>query len=295
MTKSSLPENRFYVYILRRPDKVDPFDESKGCPFYVGKGCKKRADDHRREARRLIESDSQHPYKIYIIHYLWRKGLKYKTEIAHKNLLEKDAIKLEIELIAFYGRKDNGTGILSNMTNGGDGVSGWIMTEERKAIQSKNSKGRKHTDESKRKISESHKKLPFRPLDEEHKKKIGKAMKGRVLTDEWKEKIRQSNSGKKRSEETKKRISKSQIGRKYSQEIKDKWSQQRKGHIVTEETRKKISEAQKGKECLYACVPVEINGQRFESIREASETLNIKYTTLRCRIDKQIYGCRRII
>jgi hypothetical protein len=46
-----------------------------------------------------------------------------------RNLTEEEAFKHEIYMIAIFGRKDNGTGILINLTNGGDGVPG--MTELR--------------------------------------------------------------------------------------------------------------------------------------------------------------------
>jgi len=32
-------ERRFYVYYLRRPDREDPLEPGRACPFYIGKGC----------------------------------------------------------------------------------------------------------------------------------------------------------------------------------------------------------------------------------------------------------------
>jgi hypothetical protein len=48
-----------------------------------------------------------------------------------------DAEKLEvIRLIAFYGRIDNGTGCLRNLTDGGEGVTGRIQPEEERRRRS---------------------------------------------------------------------------------------------------------------------------------------------------------------
>ena len=46
-------------------------------------------------------------------------------------------------MIAVLGRKDLGTGILRNLTHGGEGVSGRVVSEKTKAKFTKNSKARK--------------------------------------------------------------------------------------------------------------------------------------------------------
>ena len=60
-------------------------------------------------------------------------------------------------MIAIFGRKDLGTGILRNRTDGGDGPSGYIMSEEQKKLLSKIHSGKIFTDEYRKKISEANK------------------------------------------------------------------------------------------------------------------------------------------
>jgi hypothetical protein len=95
-----MTQNEYYVYLYLRED---------GTPYYVGKGKGNRAFSLKRRI-------SPPPKERIIIH----------TE----NLSENDAFELEKELIAKYGRKDIGTGILRNKTDGGDGLAGHIHTQE---------------------------------------------------------------------------------------------------------------------------------------------------------------------
>jgi hypothetical protein len=166
---------------------------------------------------------------------LWNNIIKktnYNIEIIYDNLSWEDACIKEKELISKYGRIDLKTGILTNMTDGGDGLSnmseefktnmskiklgkpgpnkGIKMSEETKEKLRQHNLGKKHSDESKKKISESN--MGKCHLTEESKKSIG--LKNSIKL-----------KGKKLSEETKMKMSKSRIGR-----------------IVSEETRKKISE-----------------------------------------------------
>lgn len=81
----------YYVYAYLR---------SNGSPYYIGKGCKKRAyagHDH-------VVVPKDHSKIIFL----------------EENLEEQAALDLEIEYIKKYGRLDRGTGILENQTDGGD-------------------------------------------------------------------------------------------------------------------------------------------------------------------------------
>ena len=54
----------------------------------------------------------------------------YSIEIIANELTYEDACELEVFLISEYGRKDLGTGLLVNMTDGGEGIKGFKHSEE---------------------------------------------------------------------------------------------------------------------------------------------------------------------
>ena len=96
-------------------------------------------------------------------------------------------------------------------------------------------KGYKHTEEAKRKMSESRKGKKRKPFSEETKKKIGEAHKG--LT---------PMLGKKHSDETKLKMSISKKGRKLTEEHKKKLSLINLGKRLSEETKQKMSKSRIG-------------------------------------------------
>jgi hypothetical protein len=88
-----------------------------------------------------------------------------------------------------------------------------------------------------------------RPVSEETRRKIGNAAKGRVLSEEHKRKISQSQIGKKMSEEAKKKIGDGNRGKLHTEEQNRKNSETHKGFVPTLEQRKKQSDALKGDKC----------------------------------------------
>ena len=67
---------------------------------------------------------------------------EYKVDIIYNNVSWKEACLIETQLIQQYGRRNLNTGILCNLTNGGDGVNGYKHNLERLNIISNNTKGK---------------------------------------------------------------------------------------------------------------------------------------------------------
>ena len=127
-----------------------------------------------------------------------------------------------------------------NFTKGGDGISGYKHSDESKRKISEAKKGKKHSEETKRKLSEANKgeKNPrygkYPTL--ETRKKLSEANKGK----------NHPNYGKHLPKETRCKISESHKGKKLSNETKRKISEANNGKTIPEEQKHKISEAQKG-------------------------------------------------
>jgi hypothetical protein len=185
----------------------------------------------------------------------------YSVNIIHKDIDWENACKIEKLLIEKYGRKDLGLGNLVNMTDGGEGVLGLIMSEETRQKLSEASKGntnflgKTHSEETRQKIGEGNK---GKIKSEETRQKLSEANKGKTLSEETKQKIGEANKGntnmlgKTHSEETKQKMSEANkgntnmLGKTHSEETRQKMSEAKKGKTRSEETRQKISEAKKG-------------------------------------------------
>ena len=108
----------FYVYIHKK--------KSNGEIFYVGKGRKSRAYQKHSRSRFWHSVVDHHGFSV---------------EIVFKDLSETEAYAKEVELILHYGRRDIGTGTLVNLTDGGEGGCGFVLTDEQREAMSKRMKG----------------------------------------------------------------------------------------------------------------------------------------------------------
>ena len=239
----------FYVYELQYPD---------GTPFYVGKGKGNRKNIH------FMKCDTQNKFKQNIINKIRRNGEDPLSVVVEPNLSEGRAFEIEISLINYYGRRDNGTGILSNLTDGGEGTSGHKQSAEIVERVRQFNLGRKMSDETRKKL-------------EPH----WEARKGVPRTPEVCEKLRQANLGKKLSDEHSKKISTALTGIKLSKEHCDAIG---KGHIGlkhSEESKEKMRASKPKKKVLQ----YDLDGifvKEFESVCAAQKELSSKHISAAC-------------
>ena len=178
----------FYAYEHIRQDT--------GAVFYVGKGSGPRAN--------LSTGRNQYWKRIV------SKAKAFSARIIASNLDEELAHLVEIERINQCKRLNIP---LCNLTDGGEGMSGYAIPEE-------------------------------------IRNKISASLSGRVgtpLSDKAKNLLRVAKTGVPKSEETKQKLRLANLGKKASAEARKKMSLAHKGKKRSDEFRKKLGDARRGK------------------------------------------------
>jgi hypothetical protein len=175
----------------------------RGTPYYIGKGRGNRINEAHQGLVRLPPPER----RIYL----------------KRGLCEEEAFRHEVYMIAVLGRKDLGTGCLVNLTNGGEGTSGWQMPQEVKDKIGGANSGRERPDmrgdnnpmrnpEIAEIVAQSKR---GKPRDYKTKQKISKSLTGRKDPLAVKEKKSKASKGKKKSSTHADNIRKAKTGTKY--------------------------------------------------------------------------------
>jgi hypothetical protein len=173
-----------------------------------------------------------------------------------ENADEKLCFWMEQFLIKSIGRKD-----LCNLTDGGEGSSGWIAPEETLVKMRAASAGKTHTAETREKMSKVQKGRTFTAETLVKMSKAGRARKRFPFTAEHRQKIAEANRGKPKSAEHRENMSKGLRGRKMPLVWLEKQSKRCLGKPAHPNSRLALLKANIGKPC---------SAEKRQKIREAA-------------------------
>lgn len=113
----SVATNTCYVYRHIRLDKNEPFYVGIGSDKYYYRAYQDKPKTRNKYWNRIAAKTD------------------YEVEIIMDGLSWDEALKKEIEFISLYGRVNVNTGILCNLTDGGEGSKGLVISEETREKQ----------------------------------------------------------------------------------------------------------------------------------------------------------------
>ncbi len=247
---------RFYVYEHIRKDT--------GAVFYVGKGSGKRCNHFVNRGK------------------FWNNFCKSKDNVKVRlpiqNVDEELSLLAEVELIDLYRKR----GVrLVNISDGGEGTSGWIPSQEtRQRIGEANkhtpkASGEKHGMFGKKHTAESLVKMVLSQNKRDH---TNHPMRGKHHTNEAKAKVSLARKGKCVGKDN------PFYGKTHTDEIRKQIADARRGSKATEQARKNMSIA------ALASAPTNklskpvlclTNGVKYYGLNDASKQLNLHRQTIR--------------
>ena len=238
---------------------------------------------------------SQHKHNAFIKKidtYLYKSMRKHGFDVFKWEIIDTAETKDELNKKEIYwikrlkSRAPNGY----NMTNGGDGGTGFKHNEETRKQMSERQKnkwknpdyrrrmvsiniGRKASPQTLKALSIAHKKRWREPG---YREKMSKVFSGTPHTEETKRKISEAKKGKKMSLEARQNMSRAGKGKILSPDHRKNLSKALKGRVILPETRKKLRDANRGK----GGRPIErskdgVHWESFIGIRPAGRELGI--------------------
>ena len=185
---------KFYVYEHWRLDR----DEC----FYVGKGKGRRAYDF---------TQSRNKYYKAIVAKVLREGSAIDVRIVQSGLSESEAFDLERNRIKFW--RESGVE-LSNFTNGGEGTTGLVMSQDARAKMRLAKLGKKQTPEQiERRVAP----LRGRTQPRDAIERGAAKRRGSKLSQAHKDRISVNNKGKSPSPEVRIKLSVANKGKPWSE------------------------------------------------------------------------------
>lgn len=164
----------FYIYRHIRPDTDQV--------FYIGKG-------YRLSKSHGFRATQKHSRSKWWNRVIEKNNGVYTVEVIMEFDTEAECNAKEIELIKLYGRRDLKSGTLVNLTDGGDGSTGIVVSVETKSKLSKIFSGEGHPNFGKKLSSETCRKKSDSMV------KSDKNLKGKKLPEWWRDKMRDSKIG----------------------------------------------------------------------------------------------------